>query len=81
MKSFFTEQIKILQICESCQKYAKDVKLTLSATCIDLCESECRQCIDLKDVFEQCKDADFTPYIPRIRPWKRCIENNLQFIK
>ena len=50
MKSFFTEQIKILKVCESCQKYAKDIKLRLPATCVDLCESECRQCIDLKDV-------------------------------
>ena len=41
MKSFLTEHIKILQVCESCQKYAKDIKLTLPATCIDLCESEC----------------------------------------
>ena len=62
MKRFFTKQIKILQVCGSCQKYAKDIKLTLSATCIDLCESECRQCIDLKDVCDHCKDADFTSY-------------------
>ena len=47
----------------------------------DLCESESRQCIYLKDVFDQCKDADFTSYIPPMRPCKRCIESNLQCIK
>ena len=77
MKSFFTEQIKILQVCESCQKYTKDFKLTLPATCMDLCESKCRQCIDLKDVWDQRKDADFTSYIPPMRSCKRCIESNL----
>ena len=76
MKSFFTEQIKILQVCESCQKYAKDMKLTLPATCINLCESEY-----LKDVCDQCKDAGFTSYIPPMKPCKRCIESNLQCIK
>ena len=81
MKSFFTEQIKILQVCESCQKYTKDFKLTLPATCMDLCESKCRQCIDLKDVWDQRKDADFTSYIPPMRSCKRCIESNLQCIK
>ena len=81
MKSFFTEQIKIHQVCESCQKYAKTIKLTLPATCIDLCESECDQCIDLKDVCDQCKDADFMSYILPMRPCKRCIESNLQCIK
>ena len=81
MKSFFTEQIKILQVCESCQKYAKDMKLTLPATHINLCESECRQCIDLKDVCDQCKDAGFTYYIPPMKLCKRCIESNLQCIK
>ena len=65
MKSFFTEQIKTLQVCESCQKHTKDLKLTLQATCIHLCESECRQFIDLKDVCDQCKDADFTYYYLR----------------
>ena len=81
MKSFFTEQIKILQVSESCQKYAKDIKLKLPAACIDLRESEYRQCIDLKDVCDQCKDADFTSYIVPMRPCKRCIESNLQCIK
>ena len=81
MKSFFTEQIKIIRLCESCQKYAQDIKLTLPATCIDSCESECRQCIDLKYVCDQYKDADFTPYISPMRPCKRCIESNLQCIK
>ena len=52
MKSFFTEQIKLLQICDSWQKYVKDIKLTLPATCIDLCASECRQFIDLIDVYD-----------------------------
>ena len=47
----------------------------------DLYESECRQCIDLKDVCDQCKDADFMSYIPPMRPCKRCIESNLQCIK
>ena len=70
MKRFFTEQIKILQVCDSCQKHARDIKLTLPATCIDLCESECRQCIDLKGVCDQCKDAGFTSYIPPMRPCK-----------
>lgn len=48
MKSFVTEQIKILQVCKSCQKYAEDIKLLLPASFIDLLETECSQCIDLK---------------------------------
>ena len=59
------------EICKGYQTYT-------SSTCIDLSASECRQCIDLKDVCNQCKDADFTSCIPPIRPWKRCIESNLQ---
>ena len=62
--------------CESWQKYAKDIKLTLPATVIGLCESKCCQCIDLKDVCDQCEDADFTPYMPLMRPCKRFIESN-----
>ena len=81
MKSFFTDQIKILRVCGSCQKYAKDIKLTLPAIYIDLCELECHQCTDLKDVCDQCKDADFLSYIPPMRPCKRCIESNLHCIK
>ena len=70
-----------LQVCESCQKDTKDIKLTLPAACINLRESKCRQCIDLKDVCDQCRDADFTSYIPPMRPCKRCIESNLQCIE
>ena len=58
-----------------------DIKLTLPAACIDLCESECYQCIDWKDVCDQCKDAHFTSYVSRMRPSKRWIECNLQCVK
>ena len=45
------------------------------------CKGECRQCIDLKGVCDHCEDADFTSYIPPMRPCKGCIESNLQCIK
>lgn len=81
MKNVFTEQIKILQVYQSCQKYAKDIKLPLRTTYIDLCEIKCRQCIDLKDVCDQCNDADLTYYILPTKPCKRYTESNLQCIK
>ena len=55
--------------------------LHFDITYIGLWESECRQCIDLKDFCDQCKDAGFTSYIPPMRPCKKCFEKNLHCIK
>ena len=46
-----------------------------------MCESERLQCFDLKDVCDQCKDADFTSFIPPMKTCKRFIESNLHCIK
>ena len=69
--------MKSLQVCKSCQKYAEAIKLLLPASCIDLFESECCQCIDLKDVVTGEEISIFRLTFPQ----KRCSEYKTQCIK
>ena len=48
MKKLFTEQIKVLQLCENCQRRSKENKLTIPFDQVDLCKSDCKDCLNMK---------------------------------
>ena len=80
MKKMLTEEIKILQMCENCQKRSKESDLILPAAQLILCKSECIYCIQSKTVCEDCAKIGCVTYIPSVRPCKFCLEHDLKCV-
>ena len=81
VKELFTEQIRILQICENCQKRSEHILLTIPRASIDLCESACNECLQIEEVFDQCKIKGFISHIPSVRPCEYCMEHDMVCVK
>ena len=81
MKKLFTEQIKVLQLCENCQRRSKGNKLTIPFDQVDLCKSDCNDCLNMKKVCDPCTEKGFVSYIPSVRACKFCSENNLECVR
>ena len=62
-KNILTNRIKVIQICENCQKRAKSNDLIFSEESIAKCVSDCNVCYNEKVVCERCTEK---------RPYKYC---------
>ena len=67
MKELFTNQVKLLQVCQNCLKRYKSNNLLISKNQQELCASECQRCYDLKAVCEYCLSLGHKSYMPSVR--------------
>ena len=79
MKMFFTERIKILQMCSLCVKKDNAVDHIISK--YQRCSSFCQQCFDDEEVCPQCLLQGQTSHLPSLRACKRCIDDGLKCTK
>ena len=66
IKRQYIEQIKILQMCQACQQRCRSDSHIITSDQIQLCDSTCQNCIDLRSVCYPCQDLGYTSYIPSI---------------
>ena len=78
IKCQYIEQIKILQMCQACQQRCRSDSHIITSDQIQLCDSTCQNCIDLRSVCDPCQDLGHTSYIPSIRACTFCMENEQQ---
>ena len=76
MESLFLNEIRVLQMCESCQKEAAASEHVLRPETASMCHSVCDTCLALKEVCNECEEKGHVSYIPSVRACKRCLDQN-----
>ena len=76
MESLFLNEIRVLQMCESCQKEAAASEHVLRPETASMCHSVCDTCLALKGVCNECEEKGHVSYIPSVRACKRCLDQN-----
>ena len=65
IKRQYIEQIKILQMCQACQQRCRSDSHIITSDQIQLCDSTCQNCIDLRSVCDPCQDLGHISHIPQ----------------
>ena len=81
MRKMFSEQSKLIQICENCVTQTRALEMTLPSDQARICDSCCQQCLDLKDVCINCKEKGYVSYIPSVRACKVCVDSKIKCVR
>lgn len=81
MEDLFTNQVKLLQICQNCLKRCKTNDLIIDKDQHELCASKCERCYDLEAVCESCIPLGHKSYILSVRACEYCLSNGVKCIR
>ncbi|XP_066920118.1 uncharacterized protein [Clytia hemisphaerica] len=81
IKQTFTEQIRMVQICQNCNKRTESVDMILPKEEYMVCDSYCKVCYDSKTLCQSCSDKGQTEIHPALRACDYCLKNGLRCTK
>ena len=73
LTSSFMKNIILLQTCERCQKMTRDHEHIISDKDLN-CHSTCNECLDQKQVCEDCLQIGHQYYLPCLRACEKCLK-------
>ena len=81
IKKTFTNQMKLIQMCENCVKRSVDLDMVLPEDKYTICESHCEKCYKDGVVCGECSIIGQTDTIPSMRACDYCIKNSLKCVR
>lgn len=81
IKSTFSKQVRLVQMCENCSMKVKDPDMVLPTDAFTICESYCNECFTNNVVCGECEVKGHTEVAPSLRACNNCLKHSIKCVR